>query len=475
MRVRACGFWVADMHMLWNELHPLLTLDILSDTTVSITSPAANADLPTGTTTVTASIRDIGVPDAHTCTVQWDSAAAVGATVSVAPTMTTPGTCVATTTGLSAGAHSATITVTDSDSTTPATASVNFTINAPPVLVLPAGQSVEYGSSLTFEISATDAEAGDTITLGASGLPAGMTFTNNGNRTGTVSGSPTVGVGNTTATFTASDGINAPVSGTVVIGVTPKPASISAVADGKVYGSPDPVLTTTNSGFLSADLGSSKITFSATRAAGENVGTYTITPAADDHGSGLLGNYTVTSNTADFVVTPKPASVSAVAAGKLYGDPDPVLTTTNSGFLAGDLGATKITFDATRVAGEGVGTYTITPSANDHGTNLLSNYTVTFTTADFVITVTPTSLCNLTKRYFQGSAKYAALPAPARANSDFVAAAACGMLLRLDSQANPHQRDAAIRAYKLVVDAMVRAGWLTAAQGTFLQNGADAL
>jgi hypothetical protein len=474
MTVRACGYWVADMHMLWNELHPLISLDILSDTTVSITSPAANADLPTGATTVTASIRDIGGPDTHGCTVQWDGAAAVAANITVPPTATA-GTCVASTTGLSAGAHSATITATDSDSTTPATASVNFTINAPPVLVLPAAQPVEYGSSLTFGISATDPEAGDTITLGASGLPAGLTFTDNHNRTGTVSGTPAVGVGSTTATFTASDGINGPVSGTVDIAVTPKPASISAVADSKIYGSPDPVLTTTNSGFLSADLGASRITFSATRAPGENVGNYTITPAADDHGTGLLANYTVTTNTSDFVVTPKPASVSAVAAGKLYGDPDPALTTTNSGFLAGDLGPTMITFDATRVAGESVGTYTITPSANDHGTNLLNNYTVTFTTADFTITVTPTSLCNLTKRYFQSSAKYAALPAPARANSDFVAGAACGMLLRLDSQATPHQREAAIRAYQLVVDAMVRAGWLTAAQGTFLQNGADAL
>lgn len=474
MTVKACGWWVADMHMLWNELHPLLTLDILSDTTVNISSPPAGADLPTGTTTVTASIRDIGTPDTHTCTVQWDGAAAVAATITVAPT-STAGTCVASTSGLSAGAHSATITVTDSDSSSPATASVNFTINAPPVLVLPGPQTVQYGGSLTFGISATDAEAGDTITLGASGLPAGLTFTDNGDRTGTVSGSPQVGVGSYTGTFTAGDGINGPVSDTVVIAVTPKPASISAVASGKVYGDPDPVLTTTNSGFLAADLGAGKITFSATRAAGESVGTYTITPAADDHGTGLLGNYAVTTNTADFVVTPKPASVSAVASGKLYGDPDPILTTTNSGFLAPDLGPTKITFGATRTPGESVGTYTITPSADDHGTNLLSNYTVTFNPADFEITVTPASLCNLTTRYFQSSAKYIALPAAAKAHSDLVAGAACGMLLRIEPLARPSQREAAIRAYKLLVDATIRADWLTLAQGTFLQNGADAL
>jgi hypothetical protein len=475
MTVRACGFWVADMHMLWNELHPLLTLDILSDTTVTISSPSANAELPSGATSVTASIHDLGVADTHTCSVQWDGAVPVPANITLAPTMTTPGTCVATTAGLSPGGHTATIIVTDSDSSSGAAASVHFLINAPPVLVLPGAQTVQYGGPLTFGISATDIEPGDTVSLSATGLPAGLTFTDNGDRTGTVSGSPQVNVGNFTLTFSADDGINTAVSGTVAVGVTPKPASVSAVADGKVYGSPDPTLTTTNSGFLTADLGALKITFSATRAAGENAGTYTITPAASDNGSGLLGNYTVTINTADFVITPKPASVSAVAAGKLYGDADPALTTTSSGFLTPDLGPANITFSATRAAGEGVGTYTITPSADDHGTHLLNNYSVTFNTATFTITVTPTSLCNLTKRYFKTSAKYASLPAPAKANSDLVAGAACGMLLRLDGQPTPNQHDAAIRAYENVLEAMVHAGWLTQAQATFLKGGADAL
>jgi hypothetical protein len=470
MRVRACGFWVADMHMLWNELHPLLTLDILSDTTVTISSPAANADLPAGTTTVTASIRDIGTPDTHTCTVKWDSGAAVAATVSVAPTMTTLGTCVASTTGLSAGAHSATISVVDSDSSATATASVNFTINAPPVLVLPAAQSVQYGMPLTFGISATDVETTDTVTLGASGLPAGLAFTDNGNRTGTVSGSPT-GVGNSTATFTASDGKNAPVTGTVAIAVTPKPASISAVAAGKVYGDPDPALTATSSGFLLVDL----ITVSATRAAGEGAGTYLMTPSANDHGSGRLANYAITPNTADFVVAPKPATISAVAAGKLYGGLDPALTTTNSGFLAADLGLAKITVSATRAAGEAVGTYTITPAANDHTTGLLGNYTVTPVTAPFTITVTVASLCTLTKVYVQTSAKYAALPANLKPQANLLADAACARLALLAPYATPAQKAAAIAAYKLAVNLLVLTGWLTPEQGTFLKDGASAL
>jgi hypothetical protein len=403
MVVKACGWWVADMHMLWNELHPLVTLDILSDTSVSIASPAANADLPTGTTTVTATIKDIGTADTQSCTVGWDGAAPVAAMITVAPTSSTPGTCVGSTTGLAAGAHSATISVTDGDSSSGATASVNFTINAPPVLALAGPQTVQYGGSVSFGISASDIETGDTISLGASGLPAGLAFTDHGNRTGSVSGSPQVGVGSYTVTFTASDGINAPVSGTVLVVVTPAPASISAVVSGKIYGSPDPVLSTTNSGFLAADLGATKITVSAARAAGENVGTYTITPTADDHHTGLLGNYTVVSNTAAFVVTPKPASIAAVAAGKIVGGADPVLSTTNSGFLATDLGATKITVSATRDAGESVGTYTITPMANDHSTGLLANYSVATYTASFTITYGVCVLYDQTKAVQSGS------------------------------------------------------------------------
>jgi hypothetical protein len=222
-----------------------------------------------------------------------------------------------------------------------------------------------------------------------------------------------------------------------------------------------------------ADL--SVITITATRAVGSNVGTYTITPMADDHGTGRLDNYTLTANTADFVVTPKPASLSAVSTGKLYGGPEPVLTTSNSGFLPADLGPAKITFSASRAAGEGVGTYTITPAANDHGTGLLGNYAVTTSTAVFTITVTVASLCTLTTVYIQSSAKYAALTAALKARTDLLAAAACARLVLLSPNATPTQKAAAIAAYKVAVDLLVLSGWLTPAQGTFLKNGATSL
>jgi hypothetical protein len=320
MTVNVCGFWVADMHMLWNEFHPLTSLTILSDTSVSITSPAAKADLPTGTTTVTASITDVGAGDAITCTIAWDARAPVAATMTVIPTPTTPGTCVASTTGLAQGPHTATMSAQDSDSTSPGTDSVNFTINAPPVLIVPGGQTVQYGGSLSFGISATDAEPADTITFGSSGLPAGLTLINNGDRTASVSGSPQVGVGSYTVTFTANDAINTPVATTVTIVVTPAPLTVTANDASRFYGQPNPAFTISASGLVNGDtlsaLGVPTFTTAATTAS--PVGDYAIVP------SGLTDpNYAITylNGTLNVVSAPTATTLTASPNPSLVNEP----------------------------------------------------------------------------------------------------------------------------------------------------------
>jgi hypothetical protein len=111
------------------------------------------------------------------------------------------------------------ITATDPDGLSDQTA-FQVKTNSPPVLVLPGPQSGAFSDPLTFGISATDADVADVITLTASGLPASLTFTDNGNRTGTVSGSLTTVPGVYVATFFADDGHNDPVSGTVEITIT---------------------------------------------------------------------------------------------------------------------------------------------------------------------------------------------------------------------------------------------------------------
>ena len=94
-------------------------------------------------------------------------------------------------------------------------------VNAPPTLNLPGSQSEDYHDSLTFGISASDTDSGDTVALGASGLPSGLTLTDNGDGTGTVSGTITAAPGVYTATFTADDHHHLTLtSGTVQITVT---------------------------------------------------------------------------------------------------------------------------------------------------------------------------------------------------------------------------------------------------------------
>ena len=96
---------------------------------------------------------------------------------------------------------------------------------------------------------------------------------------------------------------------------------MTAADKSKVYGSDDPELTTSDSGFLVADLGAGKIAFSASRAAGESVagGPYTITPAASDGATGLLGNYDVTLDTGNLTITKKAATVTAATSRRCTG------------------------------------------------------------------------------------------------------------------------------------------------------------
>ena len=84
------------------------------------------------------------------------------------------------------------------------TAAVRIVINSSPVLTVPGPQTVDFHDSLTFNVSATDADAGDTLSFSATGLPAGLTLTDHGNRTATVSGTVTDTPGVYTATITVT-------------------------------------------------------------------------------------------------------------------------------------------------------------------------------------------------------------------------------------------------------------------------------
>jgi hypothetical protein len=102
----------------------------------------------------------------------------------------------------------------------------------------------------------------------------------------------------------------------------------------------------------------------------------------------VLTNYDITSNTALLTISKAAASVTTMAATKVYGQADPTLTGTLSGFLPAD----NVTASYSRVAGENVGTYAISASLSPAG--VLANYDIAYNTASLTIshlaaTITP--------------------------------------------------------------------------------------
>jgi gliding motility-associated-like protein len=176
--------------------------------------------------------------------------------------------------------------------------------------------------------------------------------------------------------------------------ITQAALTVTASDQTKVYGATDPALTYSITGFQGTDTESDLDTaVSIARAAGEDVGSYTITPSATAD-----SNYTVSFVTADFTITQAALTVTASDQTKVYGATDPALTYSITGFQGTDEESDLDTaVSIARVVGEDVGSYVITPSATAD-----SNYTVSFVTADFTITkaaLTVTADSDQTKVY----------------------------------------------------------------------------
>jgi hypothetical protein len=86
-------------------------------------------------------------------------------------------------------------------------------------------------------------------------------------------------------------------SGSVNVVINQRPASVTPNAASKIYGDVDPAFSGTLTGFLPAD----GVTATYSRTAGETVGNYTISATLSP--AGVLGNYNITYNTANFTIT----------------------------------------------------------------------------------------------------------------------------------------------------------------------------
>jgi hypothetical protein len=142
-------------------------------------------------------------------------------------------------------------------------------------------------------------------------------------------------------------------------------ATLTATADNKsrLYGDPNPALTITYTGFKNSETAAvidTLPTASTTAVLTSNVGTYPITPAG-----GTDNNYTFSFVNGTLTVTKATLTATADNKSRLYGDANPALTITYTGFKNSETASvidTPPAASTTSVPNSTVGTYPITPS-----------------------------------------------------------------------------------------------------------------
>ncbi len=182
-------------------------------------------------------------------------------------------------------------------------ASVNFQILlASQIFAGPAVGTYGGNTSLTATLkSGSNPLPGRTVNFTLNGNPVGSAVTNVAG-TASLPGVSLSGInagvypGAVGASF-AGDTIYQGSSGTSTLTVNKRPASVTPNAAGKAWGTADPLLTGTLSGFLASD----GVTATYVRGSGEDAGVYVINALLAP--SGLFNNYVITPNTAPFTIT----------------------------------------------------------------------------------------------------------------------------------------------------------------------------
>ena len=242
------------------------------------------------------------------------------------------------------------------------TAPAAFTITKAATLSLNAA-----GWDGVYDAKKHETEASASVTAGTA-----VSYSTDGGETWTDKAPSITDVGEITVQVRAENPNYEPAEAAAVLRVTPKAVTVTADDRSKTYGDEDPELTAVVTGLLGKD----EIAFALSREAGEDAGTYAITPA----GEAEQGNYVVRFTGADFTINPAAVTVSAENKSKTYGDEDPALTAVVTGLRAGD-DESVLSYTLSREAGEDAGTYAIAAA----GETEQGNYVVRFTGADFTI------------------------------------------------------------------------------------------
>lgn len=144
------------------------------------------------------------------------------------------------------------------------------------------------------------------------------------------------------------------VNDPIIVTIAPAPVTVTAVNKTKVYGESDPTLTATVTGLISGE-SESLITYTLSRAAGEDAKQYTITPT----GEASQGNYAVSFATGKLTINQKTVGITWGETSLPYNGTPQVPTATATGLVNSDEIGITVSGEQTNV---GTG-YTATASA----------------------------------------------------------------------------------------------------------------
>ncbi|HYO42303.1 MAG TPA: putative Ig domain-containing protein, partial [Candidatus Limnocylindrales bacterium] len=263
---------------------------------------------------------------------------------------------------------------------------VSAAVFAAPAITSAASTTLAAGAAGTFTVTSTGTPVSAISSTGA--LPAGVTFTDSGNGTATLAGTPAAGSGGTyPITITAANGVNPAATQSFTLTVVTAPAITSANSTTFATGGPwtftvtttgVPTAAITRSGALPTgvtftDNGNGTGTLAGTPAAGSG-GTYPITiTAANGVAPNATQAFTLTVTAAPAITS---ANTASYAAGSAFAftvttTGVPTAAITRSGALP-----TGVTFTDNR---NGTATLGGTPAAGTQGT-----YPITITAANGV-------------------------------------------------------------------------------------------
>jgi filamentous hemagglutinin family protein len=233
----------------------------------------------------------------------------------------------------------------------------------------------------------------DTVSVNSADLPPDppLTFAASGFRLGDTAATALTGALTRVGAGTNTPGDYAILPGTLastgnyvlsfdpaIFSVTQLALTVIALDQRRLYGAADPLFTFTVTGFRPGD-DESLLTGSLTRAAGETVGTYSIT-----QGTLAATGYTIAFTPGTLTIDPAPLRVTALDFTREYGLSDPLpWAFTASGFVRGE-DASVLAGALDRVAGTNVGSYAIT-----QGSLSAANYAIDFTPGTLQITPAP--------------------------------------------------------------------------------------